>query len=274
MYQVLDILFEEDGPAAHSVLNYVTLSGDTSMTVAIQKSHEEMVSKLLSIGARSTIGFDDYIKVQLARNDQAKNWSPEQSKDDYYRKCSQPLILAAEKEMPAAIEELLSHGADPLIIDNGSQLLLKDHNSARYRKGNSLLDIVRNKIEKLREYDGEKIYNQEPQTFKEESHYTLGLKPGTYEHWSALNELKTAKANNEVTRKNYEEAMDRANGKATGVKEKQEAIARLIKDMEKVEGELVRVGAKTFEEMYPEVPKSTRNDGYHPYHHRYGKYYT
>jgi ankyrin repeat protein len=261
--EVLDILFVEDGPAAQSVVNYVTVSSETALTIAIKKSRAAMVEKLQSLGAKPTISFDDYIKVQLARNDVAKHWSPEASKDNYLQNVTQPLMLAAQKGMPKTMEVLLAAGADPRILDGPGYAAVK--HGTQWNKASSLLDVVRSKIETLKKYDGEELYSQRPQILQDEAHYVLGIKKGTYEFWSATNRFKATKTTNNQFNTNYDEQLEKTNGKDSGVPEKKKAIAQLIGDFEKVEAQLIQAGAGTFEEMYPDILKYLNNNNYNHY---------
>lgn len=58
--------------------------------------------------------------------------------------------------------------------------------------------------------------------------------------------------------KEYNERQDK--GPAEGVKERREAIDKSITELEHAEKTLLAAGAKTFEELHPEVPKSQQQD--------------
>ena len=70
---VLDILLEHDRPAALSVLSKMSFrgsgyhwgenDGDSPVTTAIGRGYQNIVSKLLSLGAKPTLSFDEWIKV-------------------------------------------------------------------------------------------------------------------------------------------------------------------------------------------------------------------
>lgn len=80
-HEILDMLLTNDRPVACSVLNWMTTpawgnQGDTPLTTAIQLRYEDMVSKLLSIGAKPDISFDSWVKTYLAKN----TWARTQSK--------------------------------------------------------------------------------------------------------------------------------------------------------------------------------------------------
>jgi ankyrin repeat protein len=79
-HEILDMLLSNDRPVALSVLNHMsagTLRNQckSPLTTAIEKGHQDIVSKLLSVGAKPNINFDDWVKTYLAKNPWAKNQS-------------------------------------------------------------------------------------------------------------------------------------------------------------------------------------------------------
>jgi ankyrin repeat protein len=79
-HEILDTLLANDRPVALSVINWMTNpvwgnQGDTPLTTAISKGHQDMVSKLLSIGAKPDIAYDNWVKTYLAKNTWMKNQS-------------------------------------------------------------------------------------------------------------------------------------------------------------------------------------------------------
>ena len=79
-HEILDILLANDRPVALSVMNWMSTpqwsnQGDSPLTTAIEMGHQDMVSKLLAIGAKPDITFDSWIKTYLERNQWARNQS-------------------------------------------------------------------------------------------------------------------------------------------------------------------------------------------------------
>ncbi len=263
---LLDVLLDHDGPAAQSVLNYVSIGqssyGTTAITYALKHGHEAMVSKLLSIGGKPTITFDDYIKPYLAKYQHAEQWSAEQSMDTYRTNCLQPLLIAAEREMPKIMEDLIARGADPSTLDATAYRVINDNTSARWQQGFSVLDIVRAKLEVLRDYrDFDGI---EPEKLRDESFYLQGLKSGDYQYWTAKHQFREAKEANTEAHKAYQKSVADAKEGKNGAREKKEAISQLIREFEVVEKRIVDAGVKTFKEMYPDIPE------YQEYGHTWG----
>jgi ankyrin repeat protein len=81
-HEILDILLSNDRPVALSVINNMSTptwgaQGNTPLTTAIQNGYQDMASKLLAVGAKPNIAFDDWVKTYLAKNIWAKNQSKE-----------------------------------------------------------------------------------------------------------------------------------------------------------------------------------------------------
>jgi ankyrin repeat protein len=155
-HDVLDVLLEDDRPVALSVIDNIGSSmnfsiPDSPLTTAINKGHKEMVSRLLELGAKSIVSFDEWIKVHLAKNVYAKNNTAEQNQQLYREAINQPIISAAEKEMGQSIIDLLAHGADPATLEKSSHKALAATYNSRYVSTQSLLDVVQKKLKSLRE---------------------------------------------------------------------------------------------------------------------------
>lgn len=154
---ILDLLVANDKPVALSVLNNVGSlsrwdnSGNTPLITAIEKDHKTMISKLLALGAKPTLPFDDWIKTYLSKNEHAKNHTAEQTMDTYKSSVTQPIIQAAAKNMANAVKELLAHGADPLTLDKGAHNIIKNPQNASYQTPESLLDVIQAKLKLLKE---------------------------------------------------------------------------------------------------------------------------
>jgi len=153
---ILDVLLEHDRPVALSVLNNLGSQmwgneGDSPLTTAIQKKHGDMVSRLLKLGAKSTIDFDEWIKAYLIKNPYAKSNTPDQNQTLWRDSASQPIILAAVKELGQSVLDLLAHGADPSTLEKSAYRVVEMPQNSHYRIAESLLDIVQKKLKALRE---------------------------------------------------------------------------------------------------------------------------
>lgn len=183
----------------------------------------------------------------------------------------QPIISAAGKEMGKTVENLVAHGADPSTLERSAYQVIQSPENARHTFTESLLDIIQKKLRAFREWkdpaDEEPkqrqfYYNfnrpvyyrpKKPETLRDEVSYMDGLAPGTYAHWSGQQEFRATKHTNEREWEAYEnytppKAED-------GLEEKKAAISKMIKEFEHAEKTLIEAGAKTFAQLYPDIPK-------------------
>jgi len=179
----------------------------------------------------------------------------------------QPIIAVAAKEMGKPIEEFLAHGADANTLEQNAHSILQDPSSARYKTGESLLDVVQKKLKALRKYKGEpeNAPRKEPETLRDETFYTNSLLEGSYHHWTALRDFQSVKKTNAEARKAYEKSLEKKT--IEGANEKKQAVKRLIQELESAENALLAAGAKTFADLHPNQPKqqqNTFNNQYNP----------
>jgi hypothetical protein len=165
--------------------------------------------------------------------------------------CIQPLIIAASKEMPKIMEELVAAGANPSTIDAAAQNIVRNPSYAWMRKGASILDFVHSRLKALKDY--KEFSEKEPEQLAHESYYTSGYEKSGYKYWTALNLFKEEKRRNLEARKAYERRLNDTKG-SEGMKEKKEALSKLAQEFESLEKILLAAGAKTFKELHPEIP--------------------
>ncbi|KAH8602501.1 hypothetical protein B0O99DRAFT_606743 [Bisporella sp. PMI_857] len=256
---ILNLLLEHDRPAALSILNNLgfTRNWDNEMnsplTTAVGKGFKDMTKKLLELGARPAISFDDWIKGYLAKNDRAKNHTAEQNLNAFHTTATQPIITAAIKESGQIVQDLLAYGADPNTLEKTAWSQLQNKNY-RYYKGETILDIVQKKIKTLSAYVPEAdhpVHPIKPEKLRSETSYIFGLADGTYQKWTAINDFKTAKQANKKAWEIYQTAIKEE--KHDGVKEKTEFVTSLIHELKQAEKSLLAAGAKTFKELHPDI---------------------
>jgi ankyrin repeat protein len=262
---ILDVLLANDGPIAMSVLNNIGFTNSwgnniaSPLTTAVQSEHAGMVTKLLKLGAKPSIPFDDWIKTYLVTNSYAKSQTAESNMNTFRSQVEQPIVSAAAHEMGKTVQELLEYGADADTLEKTGYSLIQNQSSSQYQTGESLLDIIQKKLQVLREYkQPEKHTGKEPETLFSEEHYTNGLEEGTYQYWTALKDFQARKRSNEMEWKNYKRNLTAKS--EDGVEEKKAAIAKLISELEKTEKSLIDAGAKPFYEMHPEISKPQQNN--------------
>lgn len=195
--EILDTLLEHDRPVALGVLNHLTKDGRsyyasyiTPLITAIQNNDRKMVTKLLELGAKDTIQFDDWVKLYLSENEWAKNQDSKAMRERYDDSVLQPILLAAGKGKGPIVEELLAHGADPKSLEKTAFQVLRSTDSQTYNVPQSLLDVVRQKLKNLQDWkkeDAEDHQQKPPLKLQDEAHYLKGLEEGTYAYVCASN---------------------------------------------------------------------------------------
>ena len=266
---ILDILIENDRPAALGVLNNIGTTGglrnntNTPLTTAIHKNYQDMVAKLLELGAKPSVPFEDWIKAHMASNHhQGYNISPEHNLYRYKSSVDQPIILAAVKEMGKSVEDLLSHGADPCTLEKTAQGMVQSGQIRHYNNqpAEAVLDIIRKKIKFLQKWDGDaKATPKKPEALDEEDKYIRGFEKDTYRFWSAASDYATTKVTNKTEWENYKKSLEVQEEKGLG--EKKAAVLDILRELKHAEQALVEAGAKTFDEQYPDITKPGENQG-------------
>lgn len=263
---LLKILLEDDKPAALSVVNNIGFATSNSfvtpLLTAIERGYSEMVSQLLSIGAKPEISFDDWIKVYLEKNPWSRNNTSENNIIAFRTQMNQPVIAAANVASGTTVDMLVAKGADPATLDPSAyDFVLRQSKYAYFntsRRGDALLDLIQKKLKELRNYGlSSASSHNRPEILKEEEHYTQGLIEGTYQYWSVVKDFQAHKVVNQNKWKSYEKSMEEKEI-PEGEAQKKAAIAKVIKELESTERTLIAAGAKPFAEMYPEISKNPK----------------
>ena len=127
---------------AATAVRYNFLTYDTALTSAIYNGMEAAAMQLVSLDVpvETTIDSETIIMAQYG------NVTPEEAQKKFW----QPILLAAVREMPELIRELLNRGANPASP-------LPPQVDQEYEDCNTVLDIVRKKLVEMRRWskDGE-----------------------------------------------------------------------------------------------------------------------
>ena len=180
--------------------------------------------------------------------------------NQYKTRITQPIVAAAANEMGKSIEDLLAHGANANTLERQAHSILQHPSNSQYQSGESVLDMVQKKLKVLRKYEGEHINmpQKEPEHLRDEKFYTRGLVEGSYHYWTAVHNYQSVKRTNAQDHVNYQKSLEKKS--IDGEKEKKEAIAKLIRELESAEKALVAAGAKTFAQLHPDLPKRQNNN--------------
>ncbi|KAF2738451.1 ankyrin [Polyplosphaeria fusca] len=267
---ILHTLFKFDEPAAKRAINHLAVSGSSwspsaqsPLMSAILKGNKDAVMTLLDAGAEPHIDFKAWIRsVEMQYEDVARRDS-KHNQNNFVKDVDQPIVLAVQGEFPELVSELLQRGADPNTLPKHTQQGLIDEWYSRYNPQESLLDIVRKKIQELRA-----IKDHEPPQLPEMKltpgvNYLADIVPGTYKEFVAKIQLEDARGSDKSTKESFEQSLKHYNQRR-GFVEKKQAVDRLATRFQAVEEELLARGAKTFKQLYPDKVKEKDESPSHP----------
>ena len=257
--ELIETLFQFDEPAAKRSINHLSVSGSSwspsaqSPLMSAISNHNALAAlKLLEAGANPEIEFKDWIKPVETQFDEVAGRDSKDNHKRFTQDVEQPIILAAQTELPDIILQLLERGANPNTLPKATQQGVVDDWYRRYNKMESLLEIVRTKLQSLRSFEDDKPPSPSKLKLKEGEDYLAGINPGTYKYFVAQVQLDNARSSDESTKKSDKDRIKRYNERE-GVEEKRLAVEKLATAFQKVEEELVRRGAKTFKELHPDI---------------------
>ncbi|KAF2817234.1 ankyrin repeat protein [Mytilinidion resinicola] len=265
--ELLPVLFEHDEPAAKRSINHLSVTGSawspfsqSPLMTAIESRNTIGVMKLLNAGAKTTIEFSDWMKSITVKYDEFASRDSKQNQSAFVRDLEQPIILAVQNKLPSVAIELLSRGADPNTLTKDTKQCITDEWMRSYRKMESLLDLVQEKLKTLREFTALTELKQPDPRVVDGEDYLKELREGTYKHFAGNIALNRAKKTDEVAQKQYERNLEDAKNKK-GITEKKRAVEGLILEFEKLEALLVQKESKTLKELHPDLDLSKSNRG-------------
>ncbi|KAI9818880.1 MAG: hypothetical protein M1827_007701 [Pycnora praestabilis] len=268
---MLDVFFTYDEPAARSVLDHLSVTGAESnprmenpLLAAIKIQNESAVEKILSLGAKAAIRFEDFMFSYKRKFDAKKD--TEHNIKIFQTSFEQPIEASITYELPATTQKLLEQDVDFNSPTRNGYNVLDNEYHRRYRKGQTNLDLVRQKLRELREYGGEGYPRDPPKDLESDEHYMKDLKETGYQRWSAEMDLLQLKNHHQHELEMYQQSVDRSKDEKLikDVNEKREAVSSMIKGFERAEKSLLDKGAKTFKELYPDIedPRDNRGHGW------------
>ncbi|KAK2600284.1 hypothetical protein QQS21_005003 [Conoideocrella luteorostrata] len=258
--EIVDTLLEHDKMGMKTAINHIILAGYSwsmdaisPLHLAVQHGDPILVLRLLNTGALPEIDFDTWLKAaKFAPNMSRDLGDLERSKQAYKRSYESPLCTAIRFGNTEGAMELLKHGANVNALTHG-----RNDWRWRYMKGTSVLDLVREMIELLSKYKGEKPNLSKPNARPGLNTYLGQIEPGTYKHWVISQDVRAKKKSFADSTKAYEKSLEEAESRK-GAAEKLAAVKELLAGFETLEQYMVSEGAKTFEELHPEVDSEKR----------------
>lgn len=166
----------------------------------------------------------------------------------FKRMVEQPLIFALSSPEPETAIELLERGADPNVLIKERQYSW----GAPRPNGGCALDIVRNHLQTLRQYQQDAAQAPARHTLPEGiDTYLDRFEEGTYQYWVVSRAIDNRRNSYEQQLEAYEKQRA-AYEKPLGDRRKEAAIAEAILKLEKVQEVLLAKGAKTFSQICPD----------------------
>ncbi|OLN95948.1 hypothetical protein CCHL11_05046 [Colletotrichum chlorophyti] len=270
---MIETLWENDKVALKTALNHLVFGAYYWEPVAIAPLHTAiengdaiLVLKLLEAGANPQIDFETWLKAAKFSKVSERLRSYEDNKKMFNKNTNQPLIVAINGcSNPEVALELLEKGADPNTMTTNSYHAIEDEWQRSYRRGETVLDLVRHQLKNLKEYGGEKFNQSKPELPSGMDEHLQNFEEGTYKYWMVSEDIQGRKDQCKINQKTYEEAK-MAHELLEGASEKIAAIKEVITSLEKLEKKIIEKGGKTFEELYPDI-KFTGNNNNNYLHH-------
>lgn len=272
---LLKDFFQDDEPAARSVLNHLSVDGyylnpvvTSPLLTAIFARNATAVDLLLSLGAQTSVGCEDFVKALLYRLDQNKysRGGPtlEVCQEIYKTAVQQPVVLAVELDLPTVAQELLQHGVDPSTLTKTGHSVLLNSQNRLHQTGTTLLDAIREELASLRDQESMNILDVPPEPLQPKDFYLAGLKHGTYQYWSAETDVEAAEIIIRKLQLNYEHKLQ-AQKESTNVEQNLAALQEVIRGFEITERMVLERGGKPFGELHPDIPHPEGKPPKHPY---------
>lgn len=253
--ELLDVLFEIDGPAARLAIDHPAIStsyirgAQLPLSTTIKYRGLHMITKLLGYGAGLSAS-SERLRNFCARQFQ-NNMNLEQT-------IVQPLVVAAQFAKPAVIRNLLlDANADLNAMTPVAHAIVQDKGPSWFQpnsKGETVLDILSSRI---KTWENIKFKNMDEDAtipkLETDSFYLDGLTEGTYQHWAAQNEICAAKAAIELMKSEHESNLEWGAKDQREDSKMKERRQRKVHDLEEVKNLLLQKGAKTFNELHPEL---------------------
>ncbi|KAH8675444.1 ankyrin repeat protein [Xylariales sp. PMI_506] len=272
--ELIQSLWQNDKLGFKTAINHVAVSGyswnslaTAPLLSAIDKGDPILVLRLLEAGANPQIDFDAWLKG-AKHSFESNLGNYEANQKSFKSSLEQPLIAAIRSDQPTMALDLLARGADANVITKASHNLIENEWARRYNKGQAALDVVRDNLDALRKYEGEKIAFQHPGTKKfysrnqktymevpagpqETDAFLRKFSTGTYQNWVVSEDIKDQNSLYEAEVERFKKAQREI--QENGAAEKREFIDAMISQLEEVKKALLEKGALTFAEQYPNL---------------------
>lgn len=271
--QLLKACFEEDGAASKTCLDHLILNDlswrpnvDNPLTTAIRSGNSDLVTALLDFGAKPVIALEEFTAAYSSQKDNSLSfyWRIRGDEDvsvKWKKNTKQPVLLAAEHDMPEIIVRMLDMGADINTLSPSAHEAItrwEDDNETRL-DGNSLLDVIKDRISALTSALEARLELPEPITVEDDQAYLAAADPRSYEHWYISKNIEVAKTVIEKWQNARTSKLDRENTREDKIKGL-DRIRALLQQFVRVQDQLLQRGAKSVQDLHPEIRPVNNED--------------
>lgn len=265
---MLDTLIDLDPTGIKRAINHLSNNEggfyrqmfSSPLMTAIEARDTNAAMRLLFAGAKPAVDFSAYMKAMArARTGRYFDSDSERNNTRFQNDFQQPIIRAANEDLTALVEKLIENGADVNTLSTDGWTVINDKWRRNSYFGKTLLDIVRGRIEELKNWEqSEPRMPKAPKPLKGDADYLADFKEGTYSFFAAKVQVGNARSQYERDLKSYKKQMEEAKTRE-GTEEKQRAIENRVSELEQLEKFLLDRGAKTFYDLHPDIQKPESN---------------
>ncbi|RMZ83060.1 hypothetical protein DV738_g1336, partial [Chaetothyriales sp. CBS 135597] len=228
---------------------------DTPLTTAIRTRDSKLINQVLELGAEHTISYESWSAavIRTGKNNYLFRPNSDQGPLSYKGAVQQPIVLAAEFDLPEVVSRLIDAGADVNTLPKAGWKWLEgnSHNGAC----KSLLDLIRERIRLLEKANDVGVMMEKPEPLAADETY-LNFPEGSYQHWTATHDLFQAKIVKKAQMKHYEDELKKyQEGSEEGAQEKKRLSNVTLDALRQVEKKILSKGGKTFYELHPGAQK-------------------
>ncbi|KAK7745490.1 hypothetical protein SLS53_002988 [Cytospora paraplurivora] len=251
--ELIELLVSLDKIGVKNSINHIAWGPWNRMYWPLQKAiragNVRLIIKLIEAGALPQVDFETWLKAakQSAAQESRLRLGLEDTTKMFRGEVEQPIVMAIQSSGPSVALELLERGADVNTMTAASYRTVD--NQWYHDKGQTVLDLVREQIKRLRKYEPPAATPPELKYGMDE--FLDKFKEGTWQHAAVRFAVIKAKKNNEKRLEDYEKEKSRI-GSLVGLREKQAEIDSAIATLEDLERTIVGRGGKPFEELHPD----------------------
>lgn len=244
------------------------------LSISINTCNTEISLKLLDFGASTQISFEAYRMAyrrfhHMFQKQAGGAYMGIRSNRDlrlaWLTEHERPVINAMLNDLPLVAQKLLHMGANVNELTSYANQPPDRYGMHIYNKKESALDVVRSRIDELKEYLDDKLNGPSKLTCRldNDESYLGQYKAGSYQHFTASKSLSLAKAVlNTMVNKREKKQSEFNDSLKSGepLFEEQKAIQSALEIYRDIEKYLLEKGAKTYVELYP--PPTTSKEAH------------